>query len=204
MKKLALVIVTIFTSFNIYAQDYFVVGKDTTFCKDLKYTTTVQGYLKTIKYTDLKEKEVLIDDKKNMPDVITFYSDKKFIDKTPLKADKPDGYIRYTERSVDGKLKIYLAQQGYKEGSGMHYTGAAKFTNSNSDWNTSGPTGIYRFYLKMPDGTYYKINDKGNIEKYIKPYLLKCAEFKNQYKGDYSTKEEPFMAMIKLYNSLCK
>lgn len=194
MKKLTLVIVTILISFNIYSQDYFVVGKDTTFCRNLKYTTTFQGYLKTVQYTDLKGKDVLIDDKKNMPDIITFYTKNIFIDKTPLKANKPDSYIRYTQRAVDGKLKVYIGEQGSMNvGIGGGAAGGSQVAS-----------GIYRFYLKMPDGTYYQINNAGNIKKYIKPYLLKCAEFKNQYKGDYSTKEEPFMAMIKLYNSLCK
>ena len=183
--------------------DYFVVRKDTTFCTGLNYTTTIQGYLKTLNYKTLDGEEVSLEGRKNVPDVLTFYISSKnpdeayFVDKTPLKANKPDGYIRYTERAVDGKLKVYLAQQGYN--STVTHTPCSP----HGDWSTGGPTGIYRFYLKMPNKTYYKINNAGNMKKYIKPYLLRCKEFKSQYKGDFSTREEPFMEMIRLYNSLC-
>jgi hypothetical protein len=56
----------------------------------------------------------------------------------------------------------------------------------------------------MPDGTYYKINNGSNMKKIMRPYLEKCREFAKSYKGEYSTREEPFMKMITLYNALCK
>ncbi len=196
--KTTIVLLLLITNINTYAQDYFIVKQDTTFCSDLKYSTTSQGYLKAIEYTDADGKTVLIKGRKNVPDVITFYIRYSTIDKIPLKADKPDGYIRYTKRMVDGKLKVYLAQQSTT--STITYTPGAP----SGDWNTGSARGSYRFFIKMPDGTYYKINSKSNLKKYIKPYLLQCEEFEKQYKGSFSTREWPFMEMIKLYNSLCE
>ena len=164
-------------------KDYFVTKTDTVFCTELTYNTTAQGYLKNFKYTDLTGKPVEI--KKNVPDVQTFYHHGQTDDKIPLKADKPDSYIRYTCRSVDGPLKVYLAYQTYSSGSGSS-------------------SGTYRFFLKLPDGTFYKINNKKNLKNFIKPYLLKCPAFASNYKGDFSTREKPFIETIKLYNSLCK
>ena len=89
---------------------------------------------------------------------------------------------------VDGKLIVYAEHPGRVE-----YIGGG-----------SGPYGSYRFIIKMPDGNYYKINDKGNMNDIIKPYLLKCAEFKNKYKGNFSTDEEPFKETAALYNQLCQ
>jgi hypothetical protein len=182
---------------------YFVTKKDTTFCKKLQYSTTAQGYLNKLEYNDMNGKEIVLKGQKNVPDVLTFNIDTIILDKVPLKADKPESYIRYTQRVVDGKLKVYLAQQGYYEG--VKYSDSdSPYADQNGYVDTGGPAGIYRFYLKMPDGTYYKINSKKNMKNYIKPFLQKCSEFVNEYTGDYSTKEEPFMEMIKLYNSLCK
>ena len=127
-------------------KDYFVTKTDTVFCTELTYNTTAQGYLKSFKYTDLTGKPVEI--KKNVPDVQTFYHHGQTDDKIPLKADKPDSYIRYTCRSVDGPLKVYLAYQTYSSGSS---------------------SGTYRFFLKLPDGTFYKINNKKNLKNFIKP-----------------------------------
>lgn len=192
------VVITVMCHLTCTAQKYFVVGKDTTFCTKLSYLTTSQGALNQIKYTDSDGKSVEIKGKSNVPDVTTFCINGVCSDKIPLKANKPNSYKRYTERIVDGKLKVYLAQQGHS--SNYHYTPGA----AAGDWSdTGGPVGIYRFFIKMPDGTYYKINSKKNMNKYIKPYLLKCSEFKSEYSGDFSTEELPFMQMIQLYNSLC-
>ncbi len=186
MKKTTIGLLLIITCINVYAQDFFIVREDTTFCNNLKFSTTSQGYLKSISYDDLNGKSVSIEGRKKVPDVLTFCINGSLIDKTPLKAHKPDGYIRYTERAVDGKLKVYVGRQESVDlGSG------------------NVASGTYRFFIKMPNGTYYKINKKSNMEKYIKPYLLKCVEFKNQYKGDFSRREPQFIEMIKLYNSLC-
>ena len=63
--------------------------------------------------------------------------------------------------------------------------------------------GVYRFFLKMPDGTYYKINSKKNRNKYIIPYLNKCEAFKKEHDGNFSPGEPQFNATIRLYNKLC-
>ena len=183
-------IMLIITSIDVNAQHYFVVGKDTTFCNYLVYGTTAQGFLNSLEYTDTTGKNIILEGRDNVPDVATFFINGFSIDKTPVRAHKPNGYIRYTERAVDGKLRVYLARQSYTPAMGSLEAG--------------GPSGIYRFYLKMPDGTYYKINNKHNMEDFIKPYLLKCKDFENQYKGDFSAHEGPFMKMIRLYNSLCE
>ena len=193
MKQIIIISLSIiFSSACVYSQDYFIVNnKDTTFCSNLWYGTNPQGYLNHLKYTTVDGKEIEIEKKKNVPNITTFFQDGHFIDKTPLKASKPDSYVRYTERAVDGKLIVYTSSP---------YASAA---NTNSD-GSQGNVGSYRFIIKMPDGKYYKINDKGNMKKHIIPYLNKCSAFKTEYKGEFKTKEEPFIEMIELYNTLCK
>jgi hypothetical protein len=166
------------------AECYFATSKDTVYCKELRYETTAQGYLKHLEYIDLKGNKIEFNGIKNVPDVLTFFMNGRNTDKTPLKPNKPDGYIRYSDRLIDGKIKVYLEQQGL---------------NSKLE-----PVGLYRFMVKMPEGNYYKANSAGNMKKYIKPYLLKCKEFENSYKDEFSTREIPFMNMIAFYNGLCK
>ena len=174
---------------SVKSRYYFVTSKnDTTFCKELDYDVTLQGYLSKVEYIDINGNKAKLEGRSKVPDVITFYLDTIIKDKVPLKANKPNGYIKYTTREVDGKLRVYLSQQGYI------YVSP----------DTYGPTGLYRFYIKFPDGKYYKINKKKNMKTIIIPYLEKCKEFKAQYKGNYSHEEEPFMETIRLYNSLCK
>lgn len=186
MKKMIIGVLLIITCINVYAKDYFIVKDDTTFCNNLQYTTTAQGYLKSISYDDLNGNSVSLNGRKNVPDVLTFFIKGIYFDKTPLKANKPNGYIRYTARVVNGKLIVYSQSPGTIDlGKG------------------DVPSGTYRFFIKMPDGTFYKINNRKNMEKYIKPYLLQCEEFKNQYKGNFSRSEYLFKPMIELYNSLC-
>lgn len=215
MKKIILFLLLIAT-INSYSQDYYIIDKDTTFCENLKYTTTAQGYLKQISYS-IKGKETLIKGRKNVPDIITFHTDSTTVDKIPLKADKPKGkYIRYTPRVVDGKLKVYKSKRKIVTSS---YDTGFKFQNTRyiTTHNTEGHAGIYRFFIKFPDGTYYKIDKKKNRKKFIEPYLLKCQKFKEAYTGDFVFKEKPnlkaeepfkeredsFKKIIELYNSLC-
>ena len=137
--------------------------------------------------------------RKNVPDVLTFYNhiyDYTY-DKIPLNPSKPNGYIRYVKRAIDGKLKTYSNLKS-RNNAPDRYTPGGPF----GDWNFGGPAGAYHFNIKMPDGTFYDINNK-NIKKYIKPFLLKCEEFKNQYNGDFRKNEDRFNEMIELCNSLC-
>jgi hypothetical protein len=189
IKTITILFFLVSAGLNAIAQDYFIKGKDTVFCQQLEFKLNAQEYLKSVKYTDEKGNASTITDRFELLDIITIYQGGIYLDKIPLKANKPDSYIRYTIRAVDGKLRVYLAEQGY-----VH----------NPNPNFSGPSGIYRFFLKMPDGTYYKINSKKNMKTYIIPYLKQCSEFNKSYKGDFSSKEDPFMEMIRLYNSLCK
>ncbi len=195
---------------------YFVTTKDTVFCKSLSYGTNMQGYLNMLDYVDLAGTKTVLKGKKDVPEVMTIHLDTVTFDKIPQKPDKPDSYITYCRRVVDGKLKVYLQQQGSRTTTHTEYSSAPLGYARNSSVSSpapgivensvarEGPSGSYRFFLKMPNGTYYRINDKDNIKNFIKPYLLKCKEFENTYKGDFGTKETPFMEMITLYNSLCK
>ncbi len=162
---------------------YFVTKKDTVFCKKLRYDVTPAAHINEIDYTDMQGKQIVLKDKKNMPEVLTFHTDKETEDKIPIKPNQPKSYQRYTSRVVDGKLKVYLGTRGVLNGS---------------------TTGMYRFFIKMPDGKFYKINSGRNMKKVIKPYLIKCKEFNDKYKGNFKRDESSFMDMIGLYNSLCK
>jgi len=196
IKKLTLLLAILIISIHSYSQDYFIVNKDTTFCSNLGYKTTAQGYLKSISYT-ANGKDISIKKRKNVPDVETFFIEDVIRDKVPLKANKPDSYIRYTKRVVDGKLKVYLYYP---------YDGANVQRMSAPGHDIKPGTaalGVYRFFLKLPDGTYYKINSKKNRTKYIIPFLTKCEKFTAQYTGNFSPREPQFMETIELYNALC-
>ncbi|MFD2914957.1 hypothetical protein [Psychroserpens luteus] len=213
LQKLLFASALLISSAICYGQDYFVVEKDTTFCSNLEFGTTGQGYLKSLRYTDKNGKAIVIEGRKVVPNVITFYRQEVTIDKIPQKADKPKSYVRYTERLIDGTLKIY---ERYPTGMGAHsyrtnapnpltMNNSTMSRNQNGSMQTSsGRAGIYKFFLKLPDGTYYKINSKKNMKKYIVPYLKECEAFANQYKGDYSNDRDLFIEMIELYNSVCK
>jgi hypothetical protein len=200
MKKIKLINILLFTLCfyeSSIAQEekpryYFVTGKDSTFCTFLKYYTNNQGYLTGLSYTDLSGKKVYLDGKKNVPDVKTFAIGGYVVDKVPINPDKPEGYVRYLSRDVDGKLIVYCPERE---------------TRTEGTYNNGFRTHNYGpeiYFLKMPDGTIYKVNKKKNMEDYIKPYLLACKEFSKQYKGDFTDDQKPFMETIELYNSLCK
>jgi hypothetical protein len=213
LQKLILTGAFLITSAISYGQDYFVVENDTTFCSNLEYGTTAQGYLKSVRYTDKNGKEVVIEGRKIVPDVSTFFRQKVTIDKIPQKADKPKSYVRYTERTLDGTLKVYVRYPSDIGSSTIHSNapnplnmnnGTVTGRPSGSTQTMSGRAGVYKFFIKLPDGTYYKVNKKKNMNKYIIPYLQECEAFKSQYTGDYSADQEPFIEMVKLYNSVCK
>lgn len=186
IQKATLAFVLCIACFTVKGQDYFIVNDDTTYCKKLKFSTTAQGYLKTISYV-VDGKTTSIEGRKVVPDVTTFYIDGQSIDKVPLKHDKPNGYVRYVVRQVDGKLRLYVKSQS---------------TLTYSDGSQSA-AGTYKIYLKMQDGTYLDVLDRKTMKKVIIPYLEKCADFKAEYTGNYSTYEPKIIETIKLYNSLC-
>ncbi len=184
---LSVILLSVMFTSSFFAQEfskenYFVQNKkDTTYCQTMKLILMKSGDLVGITYSGTDGVETKLNGKE-LSKVKTISINGVFHDLIPLKADKPDGHKRMTEREVDGKLKIYASRPYHSD---------------------AGPVGSYRFFLQMPNGTFYKINSKKNINNYIKPYLLKCKEFEAQYMGDYSYKEDKFKEMIELYNSLC-
>jgi len=189
-RQFLLIAVLLFTSSIVFAQKnkadfYYIANRDTVFCSKMSYNLTRTGYLKELDYVDLKGKAVGFKGKDLVPDVTTFYVKGTIYDKVPLKANKPNSYIEYTPRIVGGKLTVYKGL--------IRTTGGSR------------PLQLpIRFFIKMPDGKYYKINKKRNMKKVIIPYLMQCKAFTNKYKGDYSNEEQAFIDMIKLYNSVCK
>ncbi|MBD3636468.1 MAG: hypothetical protein HUJ25_03925 [Crocinitomicaceae bacterium] len=180
----ALLIGFLLCGINAYQQDYFIIDdKDTTKCVDLEYSLTVQGWLKRVSYTTLDGEKVEIDGRKEVPNVTTFCIDSVTFDRTPLNPKKPEKYIRYDLRTVDGKIKVYAPGQRI---------------NTNGD-----PVGKYRFFVRFPDGEWYTVNSK-NMETIIKPYLIKCKAFASSYSGEFSTSEEEAIEMFELYNQLCQ
>lgn len=181
------ILLILFISVNsVYAQldsDYFITQtKDTVFCTDLKYGLSTWGALNYLRYNQLDGSPIIYKSKKSAPLVLTLYIDGKTIDRIPLKPNSKRE-ILYTERTIDGPLRVYLKHQN---------------TSSTSD-----ATVMYIYYIRMPDGKFYKINDKKNMKTVIIPYVKSCPKFLETYSGDYSNKEEAFLDMIRLYNSLC-
>ena len=181
------IILLLFISVNsVSAQlnpDYFITQtKDTVYCTNLKYGTSTWGALNFLSYNQPDGSPIIYKSKKSAPLVLTLYIDGKTIDRIPLKPNSKRE-ILYTERTIDGPLKVYLKHQNTS--------------------NTSNATVMYIYYIRMPDGKFYKINDKKNMKNVIIPYVKDCPKFVESYTGDYSNKEEAFMEMIRLYNSLC-
>lgn len=211
-KYLVLIPILLITTVN-YGQDYFIVETDTTFVSNLEYGTTIQGYLKSLRYTDSNGKEIAIEGRKEVPDVSTMYRQGTSIDRIPQKPDRPNSYTKFVPRAVDGKLKIYIKYPNDIGSTLVRSNAPNPLTANNSTMSRnqngsletmSGRTGVYYFYIKFPDGTFYKVNKKKNMKKYIIPYLKECAQFNEQYNGDFSAEEEDFIKMIELYNTACK
>lgn len=194
MKKILLTLIVL-SVVNGYSQKtYFIEGKDTTFCQKIDYKLTVQSYLKSINYTDLNGKDFEIKGRKNLEDVMTFCKYGVITDKIPQKANKPKGYVKWVQRVVDGKLKLY------------YYHNEFTVSNFGSSFNNGHPTtsSITKFFIKMPDGTFYDIRKNRDLKKHIIPYLKQCDAFNSAYNGDFISDYENFTKMIVLYNSVCK
>lgn len=192
MKRLLFTITVILTG-NSFAQekaglDFYATKSDTIFCTNLKYLATAQGYLGKLYYTDLNGKEVKIEGQKKLMDVVTLHGGNFDIDKIPQKPDKPEKYVKFAPRVVDGKLIINYYSSGTK-------------VPANMDLYYS--TTIVKYFIKMPDGTFYDICDDKDMNAYVYPYLKKCSAFTSAYKGKYVNESVSFEKMINLYNSLC-
>lgn len=186
---------------NAQMKDYFIVDGDTTFCTNLKFRSKTNNTLKRMTYIDSNGVKVELRGKKNIPVIETRYQDEYKIesDRIPQKADKPDSYYMYAGRAVDGKLKVYLHCSTPRT-----TTTYTNYPNSSMGYFKESTTGGgCKFIIKMPDGTFYNIYKKSDMDEHIIPYLVECEAFKEAYKGDFSKHTEPFKEMIRLYNSLC-
>lgn len=196
MKSIVSVLIISF-SFVLYAQDdYFIVESDTTFCSNLEYKLTGQSYLKELTYQDINGETITIEGRKNIPNISTFYINDKTIDKIPQKTNKPDKYIKWAERVVDGKLII-----NYYSSTMTTYTQKSTFESPFGDGTT---TGISKFYIKLPDGVFYNILKSSDRKNHIIPYLKKCEAFNSKYTGEFKPNYDKFIKTVELYNSLCK
>lgn len=201
--------------------DFFVVGRDTTFCKKLRFQKWGDRRISLIEYTDAQGSKVQLTGK-NVPNVLTFRIDGVYFDKNPFMPNQHGENYRYDKRYVDGKLKVYLDQNIVFDTSMVYTPVNQREAQVVTD---KVLTGQYRFLIKMPDGKYYKANSKQDCSKYIEPYLFQCPAFANAFKGSLKkiesfasprmwvwdkrwgivTKDEQnFMEAIALYNSLCK
>ena len=195
MKKTLFYLFT-FTIFTSYSQtDYFVNVTDTIYAKNISYKLTVQSYLSKINYTDLDGKDKEIKGKKELEGVSTFFINGQIIDKIPQKAHKPEKYVKWANRVVDGKLIV-----------NYYYNEMTTFGKNtyNSEQMTFRTTGIVKFFIKMPDGTFYDIIKNSDRKNHIIPYLQKCEAFKSAHNGKFEKDYASFIETINLYNSLCE
>ncbi len=200
MNKTAITIFLLcfFKSLLSFSQDYIVhFSKDTVFCSNIDFSTNTQGFIDELSYKDNTGKNIQLKKRKNIPIINTISSAGTIYDRMPLKTKKPYSYHRFGKRLVSGKLCVSkydnrVTKQVYKPQSQYNPVGGFKAETS----------GTYLFQLTMPDGKIIKIN-KRNIKKIIKPYMINCEKFKNEYKGNFSHEEEQFTQMIGLYNKVC-
>lgn len=183
------------------AQEYFVRNNnlDTIRCSNMEYTTNSQGFIVELTYTDKSGKQVKLEGKKKLKDINTLNYKTGIVERMPLKLSDPDGYVRYGERVVNGKLKVLLYNDQYQTTDWVKSP-----IDSRMDGYKTTTSGTYMLYLKMPDGTYLNANKNKVIKKNIKPYLMQCKEFEKNYKGNFTREEKQFMDMIRIYNSICK
>jgi hypothetical protein len=156
---------------------YFVtVDQDTTFCYDLSYHLGEGGELYQLSYTDLSGVRVKLSGIKKMPNVVTFYLNGHTFDKVPSDLNSPKPGYAFSERRVDGNLKVYLDQRNAE---------------------------IERFYVRLGPGEYCNIENSNTIRKYIKPLLESCEDFLAAYNGNIED-EEAILEMISFYNFVCE
>jgi hypothetical protein len=197
--KICSLLVFLLAGLSIHAQEYFVRGKDTTYARNMEYTTNSQGFITEIKYTDRSGKQVTLDGKKNLKNVQSLHYNNGVVERMPLKISKPDAYVRYGGRVVDGKLKVLLYDDQEETLTWVRNPWdqrMSKFQNTTS--------GTRLFYLRLPDGTLYDLSKKKEVKNNVMPYLMKCDEFRKQYKDDLSMKQNDIVKMIRLYNDVCR
>ncbi len=178
-----LFLISIVGSFaQVKSLDYFVKkGADTTYCISLE-ALRGGGNVGQFTYLDLDGKEQTIEGKEACQEVLTYVINDHPYDLIPLKASKPDGYLRHFWRKIDGKIKLY------------YYFNVAGFGENSG--------AIELTILQLGNGEYYFAKRK-NIKKVITPYLLQCDVFKKDYDGSIGHKPEDLDYWLKLYNSVC-
>lgn len=180
-----LILITILSGFNAKAQSepapfYFVTNeRDTSFCMSLDYGTDSQGFLDRMTFIKTNGEESDLKGKSKVPNVVTFYMEGITLDKVPYDLESEFGDYAYSERKVNGDMKVYL------------------------DRKAKGKSDIYRFYIRLEDGSYVDVNSRSNMKKHIKPALLTCEDFSDSYQGEYSIDEVEFLTMVSFYNFLC-
>jgi len=199
--KFILVLVIGASIFKINAQDFFVTQtNDTTRGSQMGFSTNGRGFLTDLSYIDKKGQKVEISKRKNLGHIVCLTSGGTIYDRMPLKTKKPNGYHRFGERLVSGKIKVSLYNNLHQTTSyNPYYPGVAEGRTSAYQTTTSGTR---LFQVTMPDGKIYTVKRK-NINKVIKPYLLQCEKFAAEYKGKFSAEQGQFVEMIRLYNKLC-
>ncbi len=161
-------------------QFYFInLQNDTVFCKTLNFSTNTKGYIDKLDYVTFQDVPYEFRGKKNIPNILTFFMDGKTIDKIPYKLGSKSKLYVYSERLTYGKLQVYINHQ------------------------IPDKSVVYRFYVRLDDGTFYRVNKSSDFEEHIKPYMLSCSKYKNTIKENIINEEEPFVEMVNLYNSLC-
>ena len=165
---------------SVRSSSYFIsIENDTTFCNSLDYGTDTKGALNILNYESIKGAQKIIKGKNKVPNIVTFSINGVTFDKIPYNIESPGYAYIYSERKVDGIVKVYYDQ---------------KIPNQND---------ILRYYIRLPNHSYYQVNKEKNIEKYIKPFLLECPDFREAYQGDFSNDKNSFFDMIEFYNFLC-
>ena len=159
---------------------YFITNeRDTTFCMSLDYGTNTKGFLDRLTFIKTNGEVMDIKGKNKVPNIVTFYIEGITYDKVPYDLESDFGEYIYSERKVNGDLKVYL------------------------DRKIKGQSDVYRFYVRLEDGSYVDVNSRSNMNRHIKPALLTCEDFSDSYQGDFSSDEVEFLAMVSFYNFLC-
>jgi hypothetical protein len=161
-------------------QFYFInLQKDTIFCKSLYYGTNTKGHLNRLNYVTTGEISYEFSGKKNIPVVLTFFINGKTLDKIPYRLGSKSKLYVYSERLTDGPITVYINHQ------------------------IPDVSVIYRFYVRFDDDKMYRVNKRSDFENHIKSRMLSCEEFKNTLTWEISDKEDEFLELVRLYNSLC-
>lgn len=193
--KYLLSILFIFTfNFSTYAQSvksnyYFVTEDDTVFCSRLEFELNWLGNLSALEYTDMDGKMMEFFGTDTVPEVLTFYMNGVTLDNIPLKANRPQGRKIFTERIIDGPIKVYYSNEGSTIPTGHNKT--FKFTISE------------RFFIQLPDGEFYDLRSKKSRQKVLNPFLNKCSKYKDLLSGAITNDMENIKKRIKQYNSVC-